>query len=301
MNKYLFFAGITLILGITSCKQSKFKGYEETESGLYYKFFVKTDTSITPQTGDGIAIRYIIKKQSNDSTIVNSKNVSRDGSGIVKILLQPSTFKGSLEDAIAMMHIGDSASFIISADSFFLKTNRMNELPTFIRPGEHLNVHIKLVEIKTKKELEENQKKQEEEMARLQQEENERLQKYVQQNNINVKPTESGLYFIEIKKGKGEKIGVGSVAKVHYRGELLDGTVFDSSEGKDPIEFTVGFGEVIKGWEEALQMMQKGGKAKIILPSSIAYGSQQAGPIPPYSSLIFTIEVIDVKQPVTNK
>ncbi|MCX7728037.1 MAG: FKBP-type peptidyl-prolyl cis-trans isomerase [Bacteroidia bacterium] len=300
MKKHLLIiTSFTLI--ITSCKQSKFKNYEESERGLYYKFFVKNDTTITPQVGDGIAIQYIIKKQSTDSTIVNSKDVSRDGSGIAKFLLQSPTFKGSIEDGILMMHKGDSASFIISADSFFLKTNKMNELPKFIRPGEYLNVYIKLVDIKTKKELEENQRKQEEELAKLKEEELQKLDEYIKNNKITVKPTNSGLYFIELKKGKGEKITSNTIVKVHYRGELTDGTVFDSSEGKEPIEITVGVGEVIPGWDEALQMMQKGSKAKIILPSSIAYGKQQAGPIPPYSTLIFTLEVVDVKNSVAGK
>ncbi len=299
--KKLVFIITAVIIGMISCKQEKFKGYKETDNNLYYKFFVKNDTSLMPQTGDGIAIQYIIKKQSNDSVIVNSKDVSRSGTGVVKMILQPSTFKGSLEDGITMMHVGDSASFIISADSFFLKTNQMNELPPYIRPGEYLNVIIKLADIKTKKELEENQKKQEEELERLKQEEITKLEQYLKENKITVEPTSSGLYYIELKKGKGDKIAVGSTVKIHYRGELVDKTVFDSSEGKEPLEFTVGFGEVIKGWKEALQMMQKGTKAKIILPSSIAYGSQQAGPIPPYSTLIFTLEVIEVKQPVSGK
>lgn len=300
MKKHLLLIAGTALFS-THCKQSKFKGYEQSENGLYYKFFVQNDTTITPQIGDGIAIQYIIKKQSNDSLIVNSNDVSRDGSGITKFLLQSPTFKGSIEDGILMMHKGDSASFIFSADSFFLKTNKMNALPPFVRPGEYLNIYIKLVDIKTKKELQENQKKQEEELARLKEEELVKLDEYVQKNKITVKPTGSGLYFIELKKGKGEKIVPNTVVKVHYRGELLDGTVFDSSEGKEPIEITVGTGEVILGWDEALQMMQKGSKAKIILPSNIAYGKQQAGPIPPYSTLVFTLEVIDVTPPVAGK
>ncbi len=300
MKKYLLIIS-SITLFVVSCKQAKFKGYEEAGNGLFYKFFIKNDTTLTPQVGDGIAIQYLIKKQSNDSLIVNSKDVSRDGSGIAKFLLQPPTFKGSIEDGILMMHKGDSASFIISADSFFLKTNKMNELPGFIRPGEYLNVYIKLVDIKTRKELEENQKKQEEELAKLKEEELKKLDEYIKANNIKVTPTQSGLYYIELKKGKGEKIGINYVAKIHYRGELIDGTVFDSSEGKEPIQVTAGMGEVIPGWDEALQMMQKGTKAKIILPSSIAYGRQQAGPIPPYSTLIFTLEVIDVTPPVSGK
>ncbi|HPQ08637.1 MAG TPA: FKBP-type peptidyl-prolyl cis-trans isomerase [Bacteroidia bacterium] len=298
-KQLLLIAGTTLL--ISSCKQSKFKGYEESDRGLYYKFFVKNDTTITPQVGDGIAIQYIIKKQSNDSTIVNSSDVSRDGSGIAKFLLQAPTFHGSIEDGILMMHKGDSASFIISADSFFLKTNKMNELPNFIRPGEYLNIYMKLVDIKTRKELEENQRKQEEELAKLKEEELKKLDDYILKNKITVKPTNSGLYYIELKKGSGEKITPNSVVKVHYRGELTDGTLFDTSEGKDPIEFTVGTGEVIPGWDEALQMMQKGTKAKIIVPSSLAYGKQQAGPIPPYSTLVFTLEVISVTPPVAGK
>jgi len=295
----LFLAGSGLFL--ISCKESKFKGYEQTENGLYYRFFVKNDTTPQPQVGDGIAIQYIIKKQSNDSTIVNSKQVSRDGSGVTRSLLPSPTFKGSIEDGILLMHKGDSAAFIISADSFFLKTNRMNELPPYVRPGEYLSVYIKLVDIKSRKELEENQRKQEEELARLKEEEPKKLDAYIAKNKITVKPTNSGLYYIELKKGKGEKITPNSVVKVHYRGELIDGTVFDSSEGKEPIEVIVGIGEVMPGWDEALQMMQKGTKAKIILPSSIAYGKQAVGSIPPYSTLIFTLEVIDVKAPVAGK
>lgn len=300
MKKQLLIISGILALAV-SCKQPKFKGYEQTDNNLYYKFFVKNDTTISPQVGDGIAIRYIIKKQSNDSLIVNSKDVSRDGSGVAKFLLQAPTFKGSIEDGILMMHKGDSASFIISADSFFLKTNKMNELPKFIRPGEYLNVFIKLVDVKTKKELEANQKKQEEELAKLKEEEKQKLDEYIKKNKITIKPTNSGLYYIELKKGKGEKISVNTVARVHYRGELIDGTLFDSSEGKEPIEVIVGMGEVIAGWDEALQMMQKGTKAKIILPSSIAYGKQQVGPIPPYSTLIFTIEVVDITPPTAGK
>ena len=295
---FLIFTSTLLFVG--SCKQHKFKGYEQAENGVYYKFFIQNDTTIKPQVGDGIAIQYIIKKESNDSAIVNSKDISRDGSGVLRFLLQSPTFKGSIEDGILMMHKGDSASFIFSADSFFLKTNKMKELPKFIRPGEYLTIYIKLVDIKTRKELEENQKKQEEELARLKEEEPQKLDTYLKEKNINVKPTPSGLYYIELKKGKGEKITVNTIVKVHYRGELIDGTVFDSSEGKEPISVTVGVGEVIPAWDEALQMMQKGSKAKIIVPSSIGYGAQTAGPIPPYSTLIFTIEVIDAT-PVASK
>ncbi len=294
MKKNLFLIGTASVI-VFACKNNKFPGYEKNDTGLYYKFFVKNESGTIPQVGDGIAIQYIIKKQSNDSVIVNSKDVSRDGSGVARFLMQGSTFKGSIEDGIMMMHKGDSASFIISADSFFLKTNKMNELPKFIKPGDHLNVSIKLADVKTKKEIEENMKKQEAELNQLKEKELKDLGEYITKNKITAKPTNSGLYFIEVTKGKGEKIPANASVKVHYRGELLTGQVFDSSEGKEPIEFAAGVGQVIPGWDEALLMMQKGSKAKIIVPSAIGYGAQASGPIPPYSTLVFTVEVVDFK------
>ena len=109
--------------------------------------------------------------------------------------------------------------------------------------------------------------------------------------------TDSGLRYQIIQKGSGTKAGQGKNISVHYKGQLADGTVFDSSyDRKQPIDFTVGVGQVIKGWDEGLQLLQVGDKARLVIPSHLAYGSQGAGGvIPPDATLIFDVELMDVK------
>ena len=111
------------------------------------------------------------------------------------------------------------------------------------------------------------------------------------------KKTESGLRYQIIQKGSGEKSEKGKNVSVHYKGQLEDGTVFDSSyDRKQPIDFVLGVGQVIKGWDEGLQLMQVGDKARFVIPSHLAYGSQGAGgTIPPDATLIFDVELMDVK------
>ena len=85
---------------------------------------------------------------------------------------------------------------------------------------------------------------------------------------------------------------------VHYKGQLLDGTEFDSSyKRKQPIDFAIGVGQVIAGWDEGIQLLKVGDKARMVIPSNLAYGSRGAGGvIPPDAPLIFDVELIDVKQ-----
>ena len=109
--------------------------------------------------------------------------------------------------------------------------------------------------------------------------------------------TESGLRYQILQKGTGAQAEKGKQISVHYKGQLTDGTVFDSSyQRKQPIDFTVGIGQVIKGWDEGLQLLQVGDKARLVIPSQLAYGSQGAGGvIPPDATLIFDLELMAVK------
>jgi peptidyl-prolyl cis-trans isomerase A (cyclophilin A) len=107
--------------------------------------------------------------------------------------------------------------------------------------------------------------------------------------------TESGLFYKITREGSGDHPPTGSSVSVHYRGMMLDGTVFDSSyQREEPISFPLGQGSVIKGWDEGIKLLKKGSTAKLVIPSELAYGSRGAGGvIPPDATLIFEVELVD--------
>mgnify|MGYP000850223570 FL=1 len=109
--------------------------------------------------------------------------------------------------------------------------------------------------------------------------------------------TESGLRYQIIQKGTGEMAVKGKTVSVHYKGQLLDGTVFDSSYKRNqPIDFPLGMGQVIPGWDEGISLLHVGDKARFVIPSDLAYGSAGAGGvIPPNAILIFDVELMGVK------
>ncbi len=109
--------------------------------------------------------------------------------------------------------------------------------------------------------------------------------------------TESGLEYIELEAGTGPAPQPGDLVKVHYTGTLEDGTEFDSSIGREPIEFPLGQGFVIPGWEEGIAMMREGGKARLIIPPELAYGEIERPGIPANSTLYFDVELVSVSPP----
>ena len=109
--------------------------------------------------------------------------------------------------------------------------------------------------------------------------------------------TDSGLYYKINREGSGDHPTKGNDVSVHYKGMLLDGTVFDSSyQRNEPIVFPLGMGQVIKGWDEGIALLKIGSSAKLVIPSELAYGSRGAGGvIPPNASLIFEVELVDFR------
>ncbi len=140
------------------------------------------------------------------------------------------------------------------------------------------------------------QAKQEEELKKQNGAQIEAANKFLEENKtkegVTVLP--SGLQYKVIKQGTGAIPTASDRVKVFYKGSLIDGTVFETNEGKDAVVF--GVGQVIKGWTEALQLMPAGSKWTLYIPYDLAYGAQQAGSIAPFSTLIFDIELVSIEK-----
>lgn len=197
-----------------------------------------------------------------------------------------------VEEALGMMREGEKLLVIIPSSLAFGDEGRGD----FIPPYSPVVYNIEMIEITTK---EEEQARAEETVRQAKNGEKAMRDKYLKDNKISSLPLASGLYYIETKAGKGEKVKLGDKVKVHYTGSLLDGTKFDSSLDRgQPFEFEAGKGRVIKGWDEAILLMRKGGKARLIIPSSIAYGERGSGEkIGPYATLVFEIELLTITSP----
>ncbi len=298
-------------VALTSCNKSPYPGYDANENGVYAKFYTHDDKGAKPKEGD--LVRLVMSyKNSKDSVLFDSKDpkFTRSQNNYIEFPLNKSTFHGSFEDAITMMSVGDSASFMISADSVYLKTFKQEKLPPFVMAGSMLTFEAKLAKITSKEEVDAEKKKKTDErnamLSERKSKEASEFAKYIADNKISTKATPTGLIYIEKTKGRGAKPNKGDNVKVKYTGRLLDGTVFDTSDKDvaqkanifdekrpyEPIDIAIGVGQVIPGWDEAIMLMNPGTKAQLIVPSAIGYGEQGGGPIPPYSTLVFDVELV---------
>lgn len=262
------------------------KGFQQSPTGLKYQFF-KDEPGRLAVVDDVIKINFKMMT-STDSILRDTWQEA--GANITQA--PAPIFMGSPEEAFLMMSTGDSAAFLINADSLFEKAIRQ-PMPEFIEKGSYLKFIIKMEGLYTKQEYEEVMNK---EVTELVAKEDSTILEYITSNNLNGVKQPSGLYYVQLNPGTGLKAEPGKTVSVHYTGKLLDGTEFDSSIDRGPFEFSLGQGQVIAGWDEGVAMMSVGEKGFFILPSGLAYGARGAGrAIPPYAILIFEIELLDVK------
>lgn len=270
---------IVMLVALTmlACS-SKYAGYDKTDSGLYYKLFKVSKDTVKPKIGDWVSLtmRYAYK----DSILFDSKSAMGNP---VRFQLPPSEFKGDIYEGIQMLSPGDSADFIVNADSLFTKTFRQPSRPPFIDSNSVIHFYITLLSVDSP--------------TSLMQKEEELLKNYITEKQITIEPTPSGLYFLETAQGKGIKIDSGSWVKVQFKVSLIDGKqIFSTYERGEPMEFEFGKRFDTPGFEEGVGKMLKGGKATLIVPSKIAFGEMGRGAmVPPYASIIYDVEVVDVQ------
>jgi len=279
---------ILIILFLIGCSNEQNDGFEVI-NGIKTKFFVRNQENPKPEPGDVIILKLRYTTE-DDSVIFDSEEVPT-----FKMQLKKSNSKiPTIDDALAMLHVGDSALFLIDAESFYVVTKK-SELPKQFKRGDFLKFYVKLEDILTKEKFLEEQRKK---MKKNEKIEAAEIKRYLTLTNTNVKPDSSGIYYIEKEKGSGPTPEPRDKVTVHYVGLFLSGKPFDNSyERGQPFTFTFGIGEVIPGWDIAIKKMKKGTKARIIIPSRLAYGSEGYGKIiPPYTPLIFDIEVLNIEK-----
>ena len=289
MKKLLTFAFLGILSGLflTSCNQSRYPGFKKTDTGLYYKFYHRSNDTTKARLAEYALVKMVYGIP--DSVLFDSRTLPATQRPM-KIPIIRSIYKGDIYEGLEMMHVGDSAVFKSNADSVFIKLFRMRKLPKFVDSTKDVYFAIKLVGVKT---LQQIQAEKSARMMNLQNEEAKEREAYLKKNKITVKPMQNGLYFILKKSGKGPHPQKGDKVSVQYTGYLLSGKKFDSSldRGK-PFEFVLGMHRVIPGWDEGIAMMRKGGSAKLIIPSSLGYGPRNMGPIPPFSTLVFDVKLV---------
>ncbi|MFC2102440.1 FKBP-type peptidyl-prolyl cis-trans isomerase [Bacteroidota bacterium] len=271
---------VLVMVALTSFAcSSKFSGFDKADSGLYYKIYNVSEDTAKAKTGDYVSLDMKYTTE-GDSVLFDSK-VGMSGQPI-RFQLPPSDFSGDLYEGIRMLSPGDSAEFLINADSLFTITFKMPKRPEFIDSNAFLKFYITLHSAES--------------LETIQSKEGELLNAYLSANGITATPLESGLYFIESVPGTGRAIDTGYVVTFNFNLMLTDGTqVFSSFDKGEPMQLTYGKPFDTPGFDQGIAMMKKGGKAKFIVPSSIAFGQAGRGAIiPPFSTLVYDVEVVDV-------
>lgn len=202
--------------------------------------------------------------------------------------------------AEAMKYVpeGGEGHFVIPSSLAFDSVGLENS----IMPYTSLVLNVKNTSILTQEEYEAEQKKryeaEEAENKKRLEEEPARIAKFVKEHNVNVAPSATGVYYLEIKKGDGAVVDNGDIVTLHYNLYNIDDKLIESSFGGDPLQFVYGNQEMVPGIEEALGNMRVGGKATLIIPSTMGFGDIAIDKeLPANSTVIFDIELIDVQKP----
>jgi FKBP-type peptidyl-prolyl cis-trans isomerase len=278
MKKTLFkLVALVMMVAVAASCTSKYPGFKKSASGLYYKVYSVSKDTVKPKVKDWISMEYklVVKSKGKDSIFIDSKKAKQ---GALRMQLPASDYKGDIYEGMRMLAAGDSGEFIVNADSLFKKTFRQNSRPKYIDSNSVARFSIHMVSIDSPDALKKKEK--------------ETLDKFLADNKITVAPQASGLYYVEEVAGKGIKVDSGCQITYNVKISMVNGKqVF----AQDTMKFVYGKRPDMTGFLEGIKLMKKGGKARLILPSQLAFGERGYREIPPYTSIIYDVQVVDIK------
>jgi len=302
MKKYIYCALLLCVFAATANAQANL---QHTPKGSLYTIF-------TQSTGDKIKMNDVItfnitQKTDKDSLLASSYTLGHP----VKLQVQApesatDPIVTALMEVLPLASINDSLLIKVSTDT--LLKGHEESRPPFFPKGSYLNLYIKIVNVQT---LNDAIAERNADIAKAKAAETVTANKYIADNKLILKTTTSGLKYKVTKIGLKPRPLSGDTVLVNYTGKLLNGKVFDSSVASvakaagldqpgrpyEPYKFPLGAGQVIPGWDEGLLLLNEGGKATFIVPSSLAYaerGSPDGTTIPPFSTLVFDVELVKV-------
>ncbi|WP_257656241.1 FKBP-type peptidyl-prolyl cis-trans isomerase [Parapedobacter lycopersici] len=308
MKKSILILGLAAAVLMGACQQ-----FKTGEGGLQYQI-VKDNGQAKAQAGDLLSIAMTVKTD-RDSLLSSTYKI-----GLPQIIniapdSVPGLYAGDYNSMFKLLGEGDSAVFKLDLDTMAAKT--MQPKPDFadkyIIFNVKVNRHFKKGELTDSALYAEVNTYFEAEIEKLKQAEAGKISKYIADNNLEPLKTASGLQYVIVEEGTGEKPTPGDTVQVNYTGALTSGDVFDTSVKEiaeknnifnpmrpyEPAKFAIGVRQVIPGWDEGLLLLPKGSKAKLIIPSELGYGERgdMRGTIPPFAPLVFDIELVDVLKP----
>lgn len=298
MKRFVYSVVATCIFSVGAMAQTM----QHTDNGTQYLMF-------THNPGDKIKLNDVIslqitQKSDKDSVLSSTYSMGRP----LQIQVQPSQGVTDMMQVFPLLALNDSVLVKVPADSVY--KGHEDKRPSIFPPGSNFNFYIKVVKIES---LDQAMAERNAELQKLKEAEVTAAAKYIADNKLVVKTTPSGLKYMITKVGLKPKPLAGDTVFVNYTGKLLDGQIFDTSIASvaqqaglnepgrtfEPIKFPVGDKQVIPGWDEGLLLLNEGSKATFIIPSSLAYGEQgspDGSAIPPFSTLVFNVELVSVKR-----
>lgn len=260
----------------------------KTDGGTVFKYITKNEKGrkIRPNMIMLVDLLGKVQKAGNkaeDTVIFNSGTSDKP--------FYIPTEQPGLQNVFYNLNTGDSIEIKIIADTFYNKVFAAS-LPDFVAKGSVVTLYFHVQEALTKEEIEDRVKIQNAKSVKA---DSLNVLKYC--NKIKgVKKLASGLRYKPLKLNPtGTLAKKGSMVSVRYKGWLIDGDVFDENETGEPFKLVLGMNQVIKGWEEGLKLMKTGEKYRLIIPWYLAYGTLGNGPIPPFTSIVFDVQLIEIQ------
>lgn len=275
--RQLFALGAVLWL-LAACNST-----ETTEDGVEYQIHKTEEGARMVAKGDILTINMLVKVERTDSQLLNSY--------VDNAPFDIPSGEPTLGSVFSLLKKGDSVTFYVSADTLYAKSFRQ-PLPPGINSSDRIKFTVSVNEIFSESEIQSKIEMRNQEF---------RIADSIAMGgfigaNQDMKVTASGLRYTVVKATKGKKVSPGNKVTVKYKGSFLDGRVFDQTkEGQPDFVFNVGERLVILGWDEGLQLMKEGEVFRFLIPWNIAYGETGRGQIPPYTSLLFDVELVKVE------